>query len=149
MTLCSERRSYRRSDSDYIQYLRVLKTRPKARWLVETGKPFCPERGRAKVTEGGFAAPSAMSFGPGQHPGGFGYLLFELRMWVCGEQDEATAEGGERVAMIARDRSAMTMGYSGLGVHVAHVKCGVLACSWAVLTSTNYKLLTGNASFSR
>ena len=52
-------------------------------------------------------APSAMSFGPGQHPGGFGYLLFELRMWVCGEQDEATAEGGERIAIAIADRCAI------------------------------------------
>ena len=52
-------------------------------------------------------APSAMSFGPGQHPGGFGYLLFELRMWVCGEQDEATAEGGVWGEDRDRDRRSL------------------------------------------
>ncbi len=54
-------------------------------------------------------APSAMSFGPGQHPGGFGYLLFNLRVSMCREQYEAVAEGGERVAIAIADRCAITV----------------------------------------
>ena len=54
---------------------------------------------------------------------------------MCGEKHEAVAESSEMVAIaIAGDR-AVTTRYAGLWVHVATVKCALLACSWAVLDS--------------
>ena len=44
-------------------------------------------------------APSAMSLDPEQYPGGLRYLLFELGMRICSEQQEVAAERREKVAI--------------------------------------------------